>query len=115
VSRPDTERDWKEEYFANVVNQPEVQARAWDIAEEMREPEDPELTLADLHCARRYLRACFLNSSERELSGMTLDGFAAWWARGILGAARYRVRGGGAEAVHVSRMARRKRASGREQ
>jgi hypothetical protein len=107
VSRPDTERDWKEEYFANVVNQPQVQARAWDIAEEMREPDDPELTLADLHCARRYLRACFLNSSERELSGMTLNGFAAWWARGILGAARYRLRSAESRPARVAPAHRR--------
>jgi hypothetical protein len=86
------DRDWKQNLYERVVSDPGVQGTAWALAEHLREPEDPELNLADRQCARNYLKTCIQNSSVTELTMMTPPDFAAWWARGIIGACRYRSR-----------------------
>jgi hypothetical protein len=88
------ERAWKQTLYERVVSDPGVQGTAWALAEHLRESEDPELNLADRQCARNYLKTCIKNASVAELTMMSSPDFAAWWARGIIGACRYRSRRG---------------------
>ncbi|HKY36579.1 MAG TPA: hypothetical protein VJN18_11605 [Polyangiaceae bacterium] len=49
---------------------------------------------ADIEAARPYLRRCVLNMTVYEVESITAEAAGALWARGAVGAARYRVEGG---------------------
>lgn len=88
----DGDAEWKLAAFNAAVQDERVQNLAWSIAEAAQTPEDPKLSAMDVQAARRYLRACILKASTEEVAGMGLHELAALWARGTVGAARYRAR-----------------------
>ena len=51
---------------------------------------DPQVQMADVTGARRYLRTCVHRMSVEEAQVLTGEHAADLWARGALGAARYR-------------------------
>jgi hypothetical protein len=82
--------EWYEACYEQVVADKAVQSQALVHAQRMRSIDDPEITISDVQASRAYLRACMLNMSPTELSDKKSDEFAALWARGALGAAKYR-------------------------
>lgn len=90
---PTDDAEWKLAAYADVVADSVVQQLAWSIANAARTPSDPKLSAMDLQASRRYLRACMLRAGASEVAQMQRQDFAALWARGMLGAARYRSRG----------------------
>ncbi|GMV17475.1 MAG: hypothetical protein AMXMBFR56_56990 [Polyangiaceae bacterium] len=110
-SGDDTE--WKLAAYAEATADETVRQLAWSIANAARTAEDPELSAMDLQAARRYLRACMLRATAAEISAMQRQDLAALWARGLLGAARYRSRrsepGGNQRADKRTRQLRSKR------
>ncbi|MEO7034244.1 MAG: hypothetical protein ABI548_10160 [Polyangiaceae bacterium] len=92
--RPPTQNadnaEWYEACYEQIVANKAVQTRALTYAQAMRGRDDPEIVIPDVQGSRAYLRACVLNMSVAELSEKKTDEFAALWARGALGAAKYR-------------------------
>jgi hypothetical protein len=86
------EREWKASVYEQFVADAGVKRRAWTLAENARGEDDPEVTLLDVECARPYLRKCLTNMSVNELADLGAEGAAALWARGAIGACRYRHR-----------------------
>jgi len=64
---------------------------SWAVA--MHGDEQPELQPADLETARSYLKKCVSRMSTAEIQASADDTFASLWAKGTVGAAKYRVRG----------------------
>ncbi len=91
-SRDDDE--YKQVVYANAISDERVRDLAWRLAEAARSESDPPLAAVDRGASKRYLQKCILTRSTTELSDMTVRDFAELWALGILGHARYRVRGG---------------------
>jgi hypothetical protein len=89
----DEERDWKELMYVRFVTTPAIRRRAWHSAVAMQGDEQPELQPADLETARSYLKKCVSRMSTAEIQASADDTFASLWAKGTVGAAKYRVRG----------------------
>lgn len=81
--------EWKVTFYEDLVADPGARALAWRVAEDAHTGDNP-LSPADQHAARRYLRACILRMSVREISQLNTHACASLWARGIVGAWRYR-------------------------
>lgn len=86
------EKDYREGIFTDAVADEKVRERVYVHISFMADEAEPPVAPADVQAARSYLRRCMDNMSMSELSQKTLDDLAALWARGALGAARYRVR-----------------------
>lgn len=93
--------------FLGFVDDPEIENLAWNLANELRSGDDPRIHPADVTAARPYLRTCLMRMSEAERSSLTHHSAGALWARGALGAARYRV--GQVDAQPTGRARRRDR------
>lgn len=89
------DRDWILAVFGDVTADPEVKRRVMAYAAELRSEDDPAVHVADVDAARAYLKTSLLRRSVLEIQGMTALEFASLWARGALGAARYRAAGSG--------------------
>jgi hypothetical protein len=86
------DREWRESLFAGIVSDRKVRSRVHAHISMMYEAGDPVVTPADLMAARHYLRKCMTNMTSVELEIKTEDDLAALWARGAVGAAKYRGR-----------------------
>ncbi len=86
------DEDWYTALYEQIVADRAVQARTVDYAETMRVDGDPEISMSDVQASRAYLRACIFNMSPTEASEKRPEDLAALWARGALGAAKYRSR-----------------------
>ncbi len=87
------EQEWRMTQYRAVVVDQAVRQRALLMAYEMRAADDPPVVLADLETARAYIRKVLMTADIQEISGMMDVQLAAIWARGTLGAARYRASG----------------------
>jgi hypothetical protein len=88
------DRDWTLAMYEQAVVNPHVRSLALEIAQNSNDQQG-DITLADLDGARRYLRACYLRMSTTEVSALTVVSIASLWARGTVGAFKYRTAGGG--------------------
>ena len=84
------ENEWRESLFASLVDSPDVEALALKVARTLGGVNDPQVQMADVMGARRYLRTCVHRMSVEEAQVLTGEQAADLWARGALGAARYR-------------------------
>jgi hypothetical protein len=82
--------DYYEQLFLELVNDDKARKMAIELTEETAASEELTPTLADVSAGKRYLRQCMLNMSLIEVRGSAVDDLAALWARGAVGAARYR-------------------------
>ncbi len=82
--------EWREGIIAELVSNPRVEERAWHLATGMAEEGDPGISRQDAVASRPYLRACIMRMPEAEVSALSDEAAASLWARGALGAARYR-------------------------
>jgi hypothetical protein len=89
----DQDYEWKESFYIGLVTDGGVRALAWNSAQAMHGDSEPALQLADLETARTYVKKCVVRMSETEIKASTDATFAALWAKGTVGAAKYRVRG----------------------
>lgn len=105
MAEPD-EAAWIEALYVEALNDDSIRAHALDIAQAMRQPDDPEVLLADLTAAQRYLKKCLTTRTADEVAALRRSDFAALLARGALGSARYRAAGG--RTGHSSDRARRR-------
>lgn len=76
-------------HYERFIASEETAAYALRIARDMAEP-DEFVHEADVVAGQRYLLACLKKMTPGELQMMTGDLAASLWARGSLGAARYR-------------------------
>jgi hypothetical protein len=83
------ETEWRESLFASLVDTPEIEALALKVARTLGGVNDPQIQMADVTGARRYLRTCVHRMSVEEAQVLTGEQAADLWARGALGAARY--------------------------
>jgi hypothetical protein len=88
------DKDWKLNVLEAALADQWVQGQALAMAEAGRTADDPELSFMDVAAARQYVKTCVLRMSVAELGAGTKLTLAALWARGTLGAARYRTRRG---------------------
>jgi hypothetical protein len=86
----DEEKDDREVRFLNVIEDDDYRQQALQEASKLRETGDPEPRFADLVAGTRYLRKCMDNLRLTDLQSRDEVEFVALWARGTLGAARYR-------------------------
>ena len=86
--------EWYEGIYEETVANESVKSSAMAHATAMRSEDDPEILVSDVQASRAYLRQCMLNMSTGELCTKSFAELAALWARGALGAARYRSKGG---------------------
>lgn len=86
------EKDYRDGVFTDTVADERVRARVYAHISFMADDTEPAVAPADIQAARSYLRRCMDNMTMSELSQKPIDDLAALWARGALGAARYRVR-----------------------
>lgn len=86
------ERDDIDSLHANIVCNEACLATVAQMAEKLRNADDPLIHPADIQAGKRYLLRCLENMSEYERKNATYDEHVALWARGTLGAARYRTR-----------------------
>lgn len=94
-SSPDESvRQWYETAFAQLVSSPEVRRAAQLEMSRLAVGGATAPEAADLEAARVYLRRCIANMSVLEVESITAQSAGALWARGALGAARYRAEGG---------------------
>ncbi len=84
------EQEWRTEFYRRVVSSEDIRRQTWTMALELRAPDDPELALADLETARRYMHKIMMTADTYELESNSAPQFAAMWAKGTLGAGRYR-------------------------
>jgi hypothetical protein len=89
------DREWYDKYYEAAVANAEVRSSTMVCAARMRSVDDPEIQPSDVLASRAYLRKCMTNMSMAELATKSYPELAALWARGALGAARYRSSGGG--------------------
>lgn len=89
------EKDWKLAMFESAVADPWIRGHAFSLAEAARGPDDVELNLMDLESSRPYLRTCILRMSVAEIAAAQKITLASLWARGTLGAARFRAKRSG--------------------
>ncbi len=83
------DRAWKIAVYEDLVADPQIRSTAFSVAEDAHNGTTP-LSGADLHAARRYLKACILRMTVPEIAALRPYEAASLWARGILGAWRYR-------------------------
>ncbi len=86
------EREYRDSRFEEVVADPTMRGSIYRHLSFLAEPDEPAVAPADVQAARHYLRRCMDNMSMNELAEKSRDDLAALWARGALGAARYRAR-----------------------
>jgi hypothetical protein len=89
----DDEREYRDARFVEIVAEPALKKRVDHHVSQMTGPGEPTVTEADRQAGRQYLRECMNRMSITELSEKTDDELVALWARGTMGAARYRIRG----------------------
>jgi hypothetical protein len=89
----DDDREWRSAFLGNVVNDPRLRLRVSYHISVICGPDDPEVTPADVQAARGYLKKCVERMPTGELANKDWDDLAALWARGALGAARFRASG----------------------
>lgn len=83
---------WKTAAFEDLVSDERVHALVWHLLEVERENDNPRVLEMDITAARKYLRACIFNMGQVELGALGNRDAASLWARGALGAAKYRMR-----------------------
>lgn len=88
----DDERDDIDSLHADVISNESVIKLVFKQVVELCESDDPVVHEADVWAARRYLLRCMENMSEYERKSSDYAEFAGLWARGAIGAARYRAR-----------------------
>ena len=93
-SSDDGMRDWYEAAFAQLVSSPDVRRAAQIEMSRLAAAGEVAPQAADLEAARVYLRRCITNMPVPEVESITAREAGALWARGALGAARYRLEGG---------------------
>lgn len=91
----ENDSEWREAAFAEFVSAEDVQDRALALATRMRGESDPIVRAEDVTAARPYLRKCIQRMSTHEAYQLDAEHAAHLLARGALGAARYRMGGGG--------------------
>ena len=84
------EREERETHYLRTIEPPEYLRAAELQATAMREESDPKIYRSDLAAGTRYLRTCMDNMTLSEVQYRDDQVFVALWARGALGAARYR-------------------------
>ena len=84
------EREERETHFLQIVESPPYRRAAELQAAAMREESDPQIHRSDLAAGTRYLKTCMDNMTLSEVQYRDDQVFVALWARGALGAARYR-------------------------
>ena len=87
------EREFRQARFIEIVSSPDLRSRVFAHVSFMTGPGEPAVTEADRQAARPYLQRCMERMSMDELTTKEDDELVALWARGTLGAARYRLRG----------------------
>jgi hypothetical protein len=87
------EQDWKQVAFVQTVSNQGIRDTAWEMALEMHGDAEPALQPADLETARTYIRKCMWRMLVDEIKMSADETLAALWAKGTVGAAKYRVRG----------------------
>lgn len=88
------EKEDREIRFLNIIECHEYCQAALKEAAAMREAGEPEPRFPDLIAGTRYLRKCMDNLRITDLHSRDELEFVALWARGTLGAARYRANKG---------------------
>lgn len=91
-SRNPEDREWLAAFFADALAERSLRQRVNHHALQLREPDTPAVTPSDVQAAVPYLRACVFNMTPDEAAALTIDDLAALWARGAVGAAKYRTR-----------------------
>lgn len=99
VRTADDDAEFKQTLYADAIREPRVRDLAWRLADAARSEDDPPLKSVDRGASKRYLHKCIVTRSVVELGDMTVQDFAELWALGILGHARYRVRGQGRQSA----------------
>ena len=95
MSRPDSaDREWFEASFAQLVSNTDVRRATRLELTRLAAGTDLSPQQADIEGARNYFKKCILNMSTAELQALSADEAGALWARGALGAARFRCDGG---------------------
>lgn len=94
VGKTSDSAEWLSSVFAEVISHPDTRQIARIEAQRLVGPDESPPQAADFEAARPYLRKCLENMSAPELSQLTYAAAAALWARGAVGAARYRERMG---------------------
>ena len=90
MRKSDEEAEWYAATYEGIVDDKNVRQHALMHAESMRQEDDPEISPSDLQASRGYIRTCIENMSQTEVLNKSVDDLGALWARGVLGAARYR-------------------------
>lgn len=103
-------REWYETSFAELVSNADVRRAARLEMVRLADGSDVIPLQSDLEAARNYLKKCVMNMSPVELQVLSAEEAGALWARGALGAARFR-KDGGPHRVRSRRLRRRKRES----
>ncbi len=95
MSRPESkDREWFEVSFAQLVSDTDVRRAARLELARLAAGSDLNPQQADIEGARNYFKKCVFNMSTAELQALSADEAGALWARGALGAARFRRDGG---------------------
>lgn len=76
--------------YESLVGDTSVQGLVWRLLKEAGLDDSVGVSPMDVAAARRYLRRCLLNMSMGELASLQTFEAAALWAKGAIGAARYR-------------------------
>jgi hypothetical protein len=108
-SQTPEDREWLATFFAEALAEPSLRQRVGHHATQLREPDTPNVTPSDVQAAVPYLRACVFNMTPDEAAALTIDDLAALWARGAVGAAKYRARASTAAAPHRGYIDRNRR------
>lgn len=88
------QQTWRDTCFAEIVTRPEVRRFAQIESARLGSASGTVPQAADIEAARPYLRRCLENMSVIELENLSAESAGALWARGALGAAKYRQRQG---------------------
>lgn len=88
------DREWILSVFGGVIASADMKQQVQQAAAELRGPDDPEIRPSDLAASQNYLKTCLLRRTVLEIQAMSSIEIAGLWARGCLGAARYRAAGG---------------------
>jgi hypothetical protein len=101
--------DWYLACSAEILARTDVRRAAQAEVARLSASNSIELHNSDIEAARPYLKKCLRNMSPMELETLTAEAAGALWARGALGAARYRQRQGKRKRSGLSRRAERVR------
>lgn len=83
--------EWTTQVAQQHLSSPRIKSLTMELAESARCDGDPELHICDLEASANYLVTVLHSRSTTEIAAMSDHEIAAIWARGMLGAARYRV------------------------